>query len=137
MQATGHVMNKSPNGLPGVKLVDTRFANPEIDRPRTERLVNGNPQRTTWNVYTNPSSEVFAGIWSSEAGSWRIEMGPAEDEFFFVVQGKCRLVGDGAAPVEAGVGQSLVIPAGFRGVFEVVEPMTKHYMIVDRKGSDT
>ncbi|HTE43010.1 MAG TPA: cupin domain-containing protein [Steroidobacteraceae bacterium] len=127
-------MNKFPNGSPGVTLLEARLAEPEVDRPRAERLVNGNPQRTTWNVYANPSGEVFAGIWSSEVGSWRIEMGPGEDEFFFVVQGRCHLIGDGAAPVEAGPGQSLVIPAGFKGIFEVVEPMTKHYMIVDRKG---
>jgi uncharacterized cupin superfamily protein len=26
-----------------------------------------------------------------------------------------------------------VIPAGFKGVFEVVEALTKHYVIVERK----
>jgi uncharacterized cupin superfamily protein len=26
----------------------------------------------------------------------------------------------------------MVIPAGFRGVFEVVEPVRKHYVIVER-----
>jgi uncharacterized cupin superfamily protein len=117
---------------PAAIAVATTGIEPEFDRPRPERLVNGNPQRTTWNVYANPSGEVFAGIWSSEAGSWRIEMGPTEDEFFFVVQGRCRLIAEDSI-AEAGPGQSLVIPAGFKGTFEVVEAMTKHYMIVDRK----
>lgn len=105
---------------------------PEYDYPRPERLVNGNPKRTTWNHYSNDSGEVFSGVWACEAGSWRIEMGAAEDEFFFVTQGRCRLHDEVGHVVEACAGQSLVIPAGFKGIFEVVEPMQKHYMIVDR-----
>jgi len=104
----------------------------EVDHPRPERRVAGNPQRTTWNHYTNPTGEVFAGIWSCEAGSWRIAIGPNEDELFFVTQGRCRLHADDGHVVECGPGQSLVLPAGFTGVFEVLEPMTKHYMIVER-----
>jgi len=108
---------------------------PEYDHPRAERLVRGNPQRTTWNHYTNASGEVFAGVWTCEVGSWRIEMGPTEDEFFFVTQGRCRLIDDIGVAVEVKVGESLVIPAGFKGVFDVLEPLQKHYMIVERKGS--
>ena len=108
-------------------------ATAEVDYPEPERLVSGNPRRTTWNHYTNDSNEVFAGIWSCEVGSWRIEMGPTEDEFFFVTAGRCRLVDEKGAAVSVSAGQSLVIPAGFKGVFEVLEPMQKHYMIVERR----
>jgi len=103
------------------------------DHPAAERRVHGNPWRTTWNHYTNDSAEVFAGVWHSEAGSWRIAMGPTEDEFFFVVAGRCRLIDAAGKAVGAGPGESLLIPAGFSGVFEVLEPMTKHYMIVERR----
>jgi uncharacterized cupin superfamily protein len=106
---------------------------PEYDQPRPERLVRGNPQRTTWNHYTNNSGEVFAGVWACEAGSWRIEMSATEDEFFVVTQGRCRLIDEAGIAVEAKAGESLVIPAGFKGVFDVLEPMQKHYMIVERK----
>ena len=105
---------------------------PEIDHPRPERLLSGDPARTTWNHYTNASGEVFAGIWSSEVGHWRIVMGAHEDELFFVTAGRCRLTADDGHSVECAAGQSLVIPAGFSGSFEVIEAMTKHYMIVDR-----
>lgn len=106
---------------------------PEVDYPRSERLVTGNPKRTTWNHYTNTSGEVFAGVWACEVGSWRIEMGPSEDEFFFVTRGRCRLTDETGTAVTAQAGESLVIPAGFKGCFEVLEPMQKHYMIVERK----
>lgn len=106
---------------------------PEIDYPRPERLVLGNPKRTTWNHYTNATEEVFSGVWSCEVGAWKIAMDSNEDEFFFVTQGRCRLTDDNGIAVEAGAGESLVIPAGFKGEFAVIEPITKHYMIVVRK----
>lgn len=106
---------------------------PEIDHPRPERLLRGNPQRQTWNQYSNDSGEVFAGIWHCEAGAWRIEMSATEDEMFVVTQGRCRLTDEQGQAVEAGPGESLVIPAGFKGTFDVLEPMQKLYMIVERK----
>jgi uncharacterized protein len=113
---------------------DLHPVEPEFDHPRPERLVAGNPRRSTWNHYTNASGEVFAGIWSCEVGAWRIAMGETEDELFFVTQGRCRLTADDGHSVECAAGQSLVIPAGFTGVFEVIEPLTKHYLIVERRG---
>jgi uncharacterized protein len=106
---------------------------PEDDHPRPDRLIAGNPKRTTWNHYTNDSGEVSAGVWACEVGAWQIEMGPTEDEFFFVTEGHCRLTSIDGSAAEARVGESLVIPSGFKGTFEVLKPMKKHYMIVDRK----
>lgn len=105
----------------------------ETDHPREERRIRGNPIRTTRNHFTNDSGEVYSGVWSSEAGSWRIEMGEREDEFFFITEGRCRLTDEAGIAAEAGAGESLVIPAGFKGVFDVLAPMTKHYVIVERK----
>jgi uncharacterized protein len=122
--------------MPNIIAFHLQNTAPEIDYPRPERLVKGNPRRTTWNHYSNDTGEVFSGVWACEAGSWRIEMGATEDEFFFVTQGRCRLHDDHGVVVEVSAGQSLVIPAGFKGVFEVVEPMQKHYMMVERKHID-
>jgi len=119
--------------MPTAFALHTRQVAVEHDHPRAERLVRGNPLRSTWNHYSNASGEVYAGIWACEPGAWRIEMGEREDEFFFVTRGRCRLHDEQGAVVDCAAGQSLVIPAGFRGVFEVIEAMEKHYMIVDRQ----
>jgi uncharacterized protein len=119
--------------MPKIIAFHLQNTQPEIDFPRPERRIDGNLQRTTWNYYSSDSGEVFAGVWACEAGSWRIEMDATEDEFFFVTKGRCRLHDEAGEVVEVSVGQSLVIPAGFKGVFEVVEPIQKHYMIVDRQ----
>lgn len=117
--------------IAAIKL-DARAVSPELDFPKPERLVRGNPQRSTWNVYSNASGEVHAGVWDCQVGAWRIAMGETEDELFTVLHGRCRLVADDGASVECGPGESLLIPAGFVGVFEVLEAMRKHYMIVER-----
>lgn len=121
--------------MPAIIAFHQQQTAPEYDWPKPERLVQGNPQRTTCNHYTNNSGEVFAGEWACEVGSWRIEMGPTEDEFFFITAGRCRLTDEQGNAVEAAAGQSLVIPAGFKGLFAVLEPMKKHYMIVERKNA--
>ena len=105
----------------------------ETDHPRAERKLEGNPLRSTWNHFTNSSGEVFSGVWGSEVGSWKIVFGDKEDEFFYVTEGRCRVIDEAGNVAEAGPGDALVIPAGFRGVFEVLEPMKKHYVIVERK----
>lgn len=107
---------------------------PDTDHPREERRLDGKPTRTTWNHFTNHSGEVHAGVWASETGSWRIEFGERQDEFFFVTEGRCRITDHAGKATEAGPGESLIIPACFKGVFEVLAPMKKHYVIVERKG---
>ncbi len=119
--------------LPAIILFKDQHSEPEFDTPRPERRIRGIPQRTTWSHYSNDSGEVYSGVWACEPGSWRVEMGAREDEFFFVIEGRCRLLADDGRAWECAAGESLVIPAGFSGTFEVIEPMRKHYMIVDRK----
>jgi len=119
--------------MPAIVPFRNRNTAPDIDHPQPERRIAGNPKRTTWNHYTNDSGEVFAGEWSCEVGSWRIEFGPREDEFFHIVKGRVRITDDAGHAVEVGPGESLVIPSGFRGTFDVLEPVHKHYMIVERK----
>lgn len=116
-----------------VQLFSDTTPEPEYDYPRPERLVKGNPKRTTWHRYTNDSGEVFMGVWASEVGAWRIEMSPTEDEYFYVISGRGRLLNDDGLAREFQSGDAVVIPAGFKGVFEVLEELTKHYVITERK----
>jgi len=106
---------------------------PEFDHPREDRRLDGNPLRTTWNHFTSASGEVNAGIWACEKGSWRIAFAQNKDEYFYVLEGRCRVIDEQGHAAEAGPGDAMVIPAGFKGVFEVVEAVRKHYVIVTGK----
>jgi uncharacterized cupin superfamily protein len=106
---------------------------PETDHPRPERLIQGNPLRETWNRVDDSMSagQVFCGVWRCEPGHWRIAMGPTERELFTVLLGRCRVHDALGGFVEAGPGEGIYIPPGFEGAFEVLEPMTKTYMICE------
>jgi uncharacterized cupin superfamily protein len=113
------------------KLHPAMPGDPDVDHPRPERLLRGNPRRETWNVVDEPvSGRLFVGVWRCEPGHWRIEMGADERELFTVLAGRCRVHADDGSMQEAGPGEALWIPAGFRGSFEVLEPLTKTYAIV-------
>ncbi len=107
------------------------------DRPRADRLVKGNPRRVTQTEFTAGSGqgngELDAGQWSCEVGAWRIEFAANRDEFFHLLSGRIRLCDADGLVTEVGPGESAVIPAGFSGVFEVVEPVVKHFVLVERR----
>ena len=105
----------------------------EIDHPRAERLVQGNRMRVTWNLVHADlaTGQVYCGVWRSEPGHWRIAMGPAERELFTVLAGRCRVHDARGGFEEVGPGEGLYIPPGFEGGFEVLEPLTKTYMICE------
>jgi uncharacterized cupin superfamily protein len=103
---------------------------PSIDYPKPERLIQGNPKRTTWNRYE--ANGVYMGEWACEPGAWHIEFGRDEHEFFQVIHGRCRVVDHEGQGKDFGPGDACMLGPGFSGSFEVFEPLLKRYMIVDR-----
>ncbi|MEZ5957351.1 MAG: cupin domain-containing protein [Hyphomonadaceae bacterium] len=91
-----------------------------------ERLVEGAP-RTVSTVDYARGGKVFAGEWSATAGAWRVKY--EEWEFCHVLEGACELVPDGGEAVRYGEGDSFIIEPGFTGVWRVIEPMKKRYVI--------
>jgi uncharacterized cupin superfamily protein len=104
---------------------------PEFDRPRPDRLVSGNPARTTWPYFESANKAVSAGIWACEPGCWRIAFAENKDEFFCVIEGRVRLHDEAGQITEVGPGEAAVIPAGFVGKFEVVAAVRKYYVLAE------
>jgi len=105
---------------------------PVIDQPRESRREVGAPQRSTWSLYESAAEGVSAGIWDCEPGRWRIEFGPNEHEYFHVLHGRARVHEEGAGFTEVGPGQAVMIPPNFRGSFEVLEALRKHFVIIEK-----
>lgn len=116
-----------------LKLTANPVDTPTIDHPRPERLIRGNPLRETWNRVDDalPAGRVYCGVWRCEPGHWRIAMGPSERELFTVLEGRCRVHDGQGSYQEAGPGEALYLPPGFAGEFEVLEHLTKTYMITE------
>ena len=58
-----------------------------------------------------------------------------KEEFFHVISGRLRMTSLAGEAREFGPGDACVIPAGFEGVFEVLEPVRKHFVVIDRNAS--
>ena len=102
------------------------------DRPRPERLVRGNPLRATRSHYANADGTVDAGYWECEPGAWHIDFATARDEFFHVLEGRIRITAEDGCAREFGPGDPCLIPAGFKGLFEVLERVRKIYVMIER-----
>lgn len=105
---------------------------PAYDHPRPDRLLRGNPLRTTWEHFA--ASGINAGIWACEPGAWRIAFAPDKHEFFCIIAGRVRITDAEGCTGEFGPGEAGIIPAGFAGSFEVLESVRKHYLIVEGPG---
>lgn len=112
--------------------ITSDVAPPVIDYPKPERLLDGNPQRLTWNSFDSADGLCSAGIWACETGAWRIVFAEGKEEFFCVISGRVRLSNEAGDSWEFGPGEAAVIPAGFRGEFRVLEPVRKYYVIIER-----
>lgn len=125
-----------PATLPTLTLLRADMpGTPDIDHPRPERLIAGNPQRETWNATSadlGHGLRLDCGVWRCEPGHWRIRMDEGEHELFTVLSGRCRLHSASGGFQEAGPGEAVVIPSGFEGSFEVLETVIKTYAIVSR-----
>ena len=100
---------------------------PEETAPPADRLLSGDPRHRTWNAETLPDGALFAGIWESTPGAWRVDY--EEWEFCSILEGVSMLHEDGEAPVTVKAGDTFALRPGFKGVWEVVETTRKHYVI--------
>ena len=125
-------MNKMPN--PMLVSFDRTDIAPAVDHPKPERLVAGNPLRTTLSHYVR--GEVDCGLWLCEPGAWRIDFpdvpGKTREEFFHILEGRIRITATTGEAREFGPGQACLIPAGFKGTFEVLEAVRKVYVMIDK-----
>jgi uncharacterized protein len=101
---------------------------PEASDPPADRLISGTPKAETINVFESADGKIFSGIWRASVGAWRVIYD--ETEYCHITKGRARLIEDGGATIDVMSGDGFVIEGGFTGIWEVVEDMEKHYMIV-------
>lgn len=94
-----------------------------------DKLISGNPKQVVWNTYSDASGRFFAGLWQSEVGKWRIRY--TEEEYCHLLQGVSVITDAQGRAVTVSAGDRFVIPRGFAGTWEVVEPTRKIYVIYE------
>ncbi|NOT39584.1 MAG: cupin domain-containing protein [Alphaproteobacteria bacterium] len=99
----------------------------EAGGPLAERILAGAPVFRTWTFEEISDSKVFAGVWESTPGKWRIVYD--EWEYCSILSGVSTITRDGEAPQRIGPGDAFVIQPGFEGTWEVVETTRKLFVI--------
>lgn len=104
---------------------------PPVESSEPGNIVSGQPKTKLQNYYTDPTGQLFSGIWESSPGKWRVNYG--EEEFCAILAGKATLTdADGHAETFT-VGDAFIIPKGFTGTWETIEAVRKWYVIFEPK----
>jgi uncharacterized protein len=85
----------------------------------------------TYNHYTDPTEQFFAGIWQSSVGAKTVNY--TEEEVCVIIEGRVRLTDLNGNAKEFGAGSTFALPAGFKGIWETLEPVKKIYVIWQAK----
>ncbi len=102
---------------------------PPGEAGRPSHVLAGDPTTMVQNLYSGAGNRLFAGFWESTPGKWQISY--SEHEFCMLLQGRVVLTAEDGAVERFGPGDAFVIPAGFRGSWETVEPVRKLYVIYE------
>jgi uncharacterized cupin superfamily protein len=97
--------------------------------PAPEKIIKGAPIGYANEVVNGgDSGKLYCGIWRAEIGAWRVSY--SEWEYCYITKGRAKITENGGAEFEVCAGDAFTIDAGFEGVWEVLEPMEKHYVIL-------
>jgi uncharacterized cupin superfamily protein len=104
-----------------------------ISRPPAERVLGGDPEHTARNYFSDRTGQMFAGVWESTPGRWRVSY--TENEFCHITDGEVIVESIDGQRWTFKSGDSFVIPAGFSGVWHVLEAVRKLYVIFEPASS--
>ena len=99
----------------------------ETGAPATGRQISGAPQFRTWTFEETGDGKLFAGVWESTPGKWRIVYD--EWEYCSILSGVSVITREGGAPHRVAAGDAFVLQPGFEGTWEVVETTRKLFVV--------
>lgn len=100
-------------------------------RPAAEKVLKGDPEQVVFNHYSSPCGQFAAGVWEGAPGQWRVNY--TEHEYCEIVHGVSVLRDEAGAAKTLRAGDRFVIPAGFKGTWEVLEACRKIYVMFEAK----
>ena len=99
---------------------------PEFKPIEADRRVDGAPMTETRLDYQH-GDNTFVGEWAADVGAWRVKY--EEWEFCHLLEGVCELTPDGGEAQRFHAGDSFIIEPGFEGVWRVIAPMRKRFVV--------
>ncbi len=96
------------------------------------KLIAGKYNTSWWNHFTGENDRLHCGIWESTPG--KVEVSYDEWEFCHIISGEVILQRSGGRRMRFKKGDAFIIPSGFKGTWETVKKVRKHYVILLPKG---
>jgi uncharacterized protein len=90
---------------------------------------SGDPRMSGRIFHGSADGPVEVGVWACTPGGWAITDRP-DTETVQILSGRARLTDAAGRAVELGPGDALVLPRGWSGRWDVLEPVRKLYVIV-------
>jgi uncharacterized protein len=120
-------MSGSADALPRVQMLVANAGTGESYLVAAEKLISGHPKQTAWVQHASADGRFSAGLWHSEVGKWRIRY--TEDEYCRILEGLSVITAEDGQAVTVRPGDEFVIPRGFLGTWEVLQPTLKRFVI--------
>lgn len=95
--------------------------------PPSWKVLAGNPVVRSWRKLEEPDAKRVTGIWESTPGKFAVDY--KIWEFCHFLEGECILTEEGKAPKRLKAGDAFVLTPGFKGEWEVVTKVRKHFVI--------
>ncbi len=89
--------------------------------------VEGRPTMQTAVQHTTADGKVLSGTWRASPGTYHATY--TDYEFVHMIAGRIIITPDGGTPVEVGPGDAFVVEADFKGTWQILEPVTKHFVV--------
>lgn len=105
----------------------------EHGRAAPEALLEGDYTTTTYNHWTGEEGRLYCGIWECTPGKVKVDY--SEWEFCHLIEGEALLTEEGGRSWRVSQGDAFIIPPGFKGTWETVRRLRKHYVILAPKGA--
>jgi len=93
------------------------------------KLIDGDGRQAVANAYSDPGGQFHAGTWTAEPATWRVSY--TEHEYCEILEGRIRMQHADGTVREVGPGDRFVVPAGWRGTWQVLERARKVYVIFE------
>lgn len=89
-------------------------------------VTEGAPTMSTAVQHKTEDGKTVSGTWQASVGTYHATY--TDYEFVHMISGRIIITQDGGEPVEVGPGDAFVVEAGFKGTWQILEPVVKHFV---------
>lgn len=95
--------------------------------PANWTVIAGSPVARNWLKYNNAEMGVRSGVWECTPGTFTLDH--KVFEFCHLVEGEVLLTAEHGGPELLKAGDAFTLSPGFKGTWEVLKTVTKHYVV--------